>query len=178
MKGLFQLSASTPILLVLLMTASACTRVYLAPPGPPGRDGRAFFGIDYDYQHPYRYWDNNPSIPNNPEIGFYYGTFPGIYEFEYFINPQEYWYGTYQVWINPGGPGQPNGAPGIDGLDTYLMLICNPDGFYAERFNSYKSLPAGGDSLVVAGENYRIVMQRTTLSERVAHPPKYRPGKR
>lgn len=175
MKAL--LRPASLILFAILVVGSACTRVYIAPPGPPGRDGQAFFGIDYDYQHPYSYWDNNPSMPNNPEIGFYYGTFPGTYQFEYFINPYEYWYGTYQIWINPGTPGQPNGVPGIDGMNTYLMLICNPEGFYEERFNSYKTMASDSDSLVVEGENYRVVMQKTHVDDRPANSPKYRLNK-
>lgn len=160
-------------LAAVLLIASACTRVYIAPPGPPGRDGRAFFGIDFDYQHPYSYWDNNPAVPDNPAIGQYYGTFPGQYAFEYFINPQEYWYGTYAIWINPGGPGQPNGVPGIDGMDTYLLLICNPEGFYEERFNSYKQAPGEAATWVWEGDNFRVTLRKATVSER---PPQQAPA--
>ena len=91
--------------------------------GPDGRDGRAFFGVDYEHRAPYSYWDDNSAIPFNPALGEYYTTRPGIYEFEYFINPHDYFYGTYEVWINQGGHGGSNGEPGYDGMDTYLMLI-------------------------------------------------------
>ncbi len=159
-------------LAAFVLLAAACTRVYIAPPGPPGRDGRAFFGIDFDYQHPYSYWDNNPAIPNNPAVGQYYGTFPGLYEFEYFINPHEYWYGTYEIWINPGTTGQPNGVPGIDGMDTYLLFICNPEGFYEERFNSYKRARGTANAWVWEGENFKVTLQKTTVNARTPrHSP-------
>ncbi|MCB0409103.1 MAG: hypothetical protein KDD29_02725, partial [Flavobacteriales bacterium] len=87
-------------------------------PGPPGRDGRAYFGVDYEHRAPYSYWDNNKSIPYNPVIGDYYRTSPGLYDFEYFINEYDYWYGTYEIWVNRGGPGGPHGEPGYNGLDT------------------------------------------------------------
>lgn len=147
--------------------------------GPPGFDGRAFIGIDYDYHHPYSYWDDNPSIPTNPHMGNYYPTWSGLYSFEYFINPFEYWYGTYEIWINHGGPGLPSGERGIDGMDTYLMLICNPEGFYFERFNSYKTVPETVDGKLVYdgrvdGYNFRITMQKAHVDERKPQEPKYR----
>lgn len=153
------------IVTLLSLSLTSCDPAYIGY-GYPGRDGRAFFGINYDYAHPYSYWDNNPSVPDNPAIGHYYPTFPGLYEFEYFINSVDYWYGTYEIWINPGGPGGPNGMPGIDGMDNYLMLICNPDGFYFHDFNSYKTLHPGKDSLVIETEHYRITLRKATIHER------------
>lgn len=163
-----QRQRNSSILLFLVVTLwvyASCTRSYTAP-GPPGRDGRIFFGIDYDYQHPYSYWDNNPDVPNNPIPGNYHLTHSGTYDFEYFINPTDYWYGTYTLWANAGGPGGPHGRPGIDGMDTYLMLICNPEGYYEERFESYKKETPLGKQIIVEGANYRIVMYKTNTMKR------------
>ena len=161
----------------LLMISTSCRPAQRF--GPPGFDGRAFVGIDYDYQHPYSYWDDNTSVPANPHMGHYYATWPGLYHFEYFINPFQYWYGTYEIWINSGGPGLPGGERGMDGMDTYLMLICNPEGFYFDRFNSFKVAPeVVNGKLVYDGEahglNVRITMQKTSLKERAAQEPKFK----
>jgi hypothetical protein len=146
-------------------------------PGPDGQPGEAFFGVDYDYALPYSYWDDNRSIPFNPVLGTYYPTGTGIYNFEYYINPYDYWYGTYQVFRNAGQLGGSGGRPGADGADTYLMLICNPDGFYEVRSN-YKVAGALGETIVIeetVGENrFRIEMTRTNTDLRPSvNEPKY-----
>ena len=142
-------------------------------PGPRGIDGNAYFGVDYEINAPYSYWDNNRSVPYNPILGDYYFTMPGVYEFEYFINPHDYWYGTYEIWINPGGPGGPRGEPGYNGLDTYLMLICDPDGFHQHRHNARTS----NEPLVIERHdgkyNYKITIQKASVSTRPAQKPKY-----
>ena len=143
-------------------------------PGPNGRDGRAFFGVDYEHHAPYSYWDNNNSIPYNPILGEYYPTQPGVYDFEYFINPHDYWYGTYEVWINRGGLGGPHGEPGYDGIDTYLMLICDPNGFH-EHTDGYRT--TGSEPIVIEKKEgqlyYKITIQKGNIESRPAHEPKY-----
>lgn len=143
-------------------------------PGPNGRDGRAFYGVDYEHRAPYSYWDNNNSIPFNPVLGEYYRTNPGLFEFEYFINPRDYYYGTYEVWVNRGGIGGPNGEPGFDGIDTYLMLIADPDGYHvhADGYRANDSEPIVIEKKI--GEfNYRITIQKGNVLTRKAHEPKY-----
>jgi hypothetical protein len=170
------------ILIAAFLAVALQSCVYVAPdptPGPPGRLGRAFFGVSYDNYMPYSYWDNNPSIPYNPTLGSYYPTATGLYEFEYYVNPHEYWYGTYQIFINPGGPGGPHGQPGYDGLDTYLMLICNPWGFYEERSNARLMPSDNGEELVVEvkekDQHFIIKMKKTTVHERpTEHEPKFK----
>ncbi len=164
----------------LSLLLSSCVFVVDPVPGPDGRPGDAFFGIDYDYALPYSYWDNNASIPNNPILGSFYPTNSGVFDFEYFINPYEYWYGTYQVFRNAGGPGGPDGQPGVPGRDTYLMLICNPDGFYMEHAGYKTEVPLGETVLIeeLAGtDRIRIEMTRTTVQERPSDKePKYLNG--
>ena len=145
-------------------------------PGPHGRDGEAYFGVDYEHRAPYSYWDDNNSVPFNPVLGEYYHTYPGVYEFEYFINRDDYYYGTYEVWNNQGGIGGVHGEPGYDGIDTYLMLITDPDGFHehADGYN-YKS----GTSEPIAIEkkigeqNYKITIQKSNIKMRKAKTPKF-----
>ena len=144
-------------------------------PGRNGRDGRAYFGIDYEHTAPYSYWDDNKAIPFDPALGEYYPTYPGIFEFEYFINEDEYWYGTYEVWINEGGFGGAHGEPGYDGMDTFLMLITDPNGFHehAEGYRLDQTLP-----VVIEKQDgklkYKITIQKGNIDERKAHQPKFK----
>lgn len=165
------------ILSGLSLTLSSCVFVVDPMPGPNGPAGAAYFGVDYDYAMPYSYWDNNPSIPTNPILGSFYPTSAGVFEFEYFINPYEYWYGTYRIFRNAGGPGGSNGEVGLAGADTYLMLICNPNGFYEERGN-YKMDAAMGETVVIeqlfGNERIRIELTKTTTDIRPSDKePKY-----
>ncbi|MGB0918123.1 MAG: hypothetical protein ACPGU4_11075, partial [Flavobacteriales bacterium] len=66
MKSLFK-TLSVAIGVTALLTS--CVVVVDPVQGPDGRPGEAYFGIDYDYDMPYSYWDNNPNIPNNPILG-------------------------------------------------------------------------------------------------------------
>lgn len=166
------------LLLFIVSTLTSCYTV-VNTPGQNGRNGRAFFGVNFQYRAPYSYWDNNPAIPNNPRLGQYYPTAPGIYRFEYFVNPYDYWYGTYEIYINLGGPGGPNGMPGPDGMDTYLMLFCDPHGFYT-HFNQYRTSGDYEDEstpIVLertdAGKKYRITMQKGNTLQREAQTPKF-----
>ena len=153
--------------------------------GPSGMDGRVFFGIDYDQVMPYSYWDNNPNVPNNPYFGDYYQTEAGVYDFEYFVNPYEYWYGTYETYQVYGEPGGLGGVAGADGADTYLLLICNPDGFYFEGWEEctcYRNIQADG-TMVIDGSDrehrFHIEMKKANISERPSkHLPKLRSNER
>ena len=154
--------------LFFLSLLSSCVYVVDAP-GPDGRPGNAYYGVDYRVHMPYSYADNNPAIPYNPVLGNYYLTQPGTYEFEYFVNPYDYWYGTYSVYINPGEPGGPRGYAGRDGRDTYLMMICEYDGFYEIRgmgktdTNADKTVTISG---MDSNNRYEVTMTRTSVSER------------
>ena len=162
----------TTLIISTLLLFSSCV-VIDNTPGPNGRDGIAYFGVDYEHQPPYSYWDNNKSIPFNPALGEYYRTYPGVYEFEYFINEYDYWYGTYEVWVNHGGLGGSYGEPGYDGLDSYLMLITDPNGFHTHEHNGKKSM----EPIVIENMdekfNYKITIQKGNKLSRQANKPKY-----
>ena len=166
---------------VMLMTCalslSSCIIHEVTPPGPPGKSGNAFYGVDFEIAHPYSYWDNNPAVPYNPNLGFYYQTPPGIFEFEYYVNPIEFWYGTYQIWVNPGSPGRPYGEPGFNGLDSYLMLICTPDGYYEYRADGGFKTGGPDDPIIIEKkdgiQNFRITLYKGDPALRKTHEPKY-----
>jgi hypothetical protein len=149
--------------------------------GPDGRDGKAFFSIDYDWNPPYSYWDNNPSMPDNAFYGEYYRTNPGVYDFEYYVSPWEYWWGTYEVFVYPGMPGQPNGIPGANGSDTYLKMICNDEGFYFEGdvdCTCIRTVEANGDIVVEvkdAERHFKVTMRKALVKDRpsVNQPKKH-----
>jgi len=170
----------TVILLMATIAFGACHNhqdyhIHDIGPGPHGRDGFAFLAIDYTWSHPYSYWDDNPDIPYNPLIGHAHQTFPGIYEFEYFIDPWEYWYGTYEIWINLGGPGGPHGEPGFDGADNYFTLFCDPDGFWMDLESGFYKKDAS-DEIVIEKQDenvtMRITMKKAHVKDRKAHEPK------
>ena len=159
------------IAMAVTMSLSGCIVVADYEFGPFGQDGRAFFGVDYDIREPYSYWDNNPSLPNQIWYGEMYRSSPGTYDFEYFINQDEYWYGTYTLITNPGEPGQPYNVPGLDGEDTNLLLICNDNGFYFEFWENCNCLRSGSENhQVIEMDNgkhsFKIEMTKTTVRDR------------
>jgi hypothetical protein len=168
MKNFFQV-----LIFTLPLFFTSCIVVDNTP-GPYGRDGEAYFGVDYEHSAPYSYWDNNKSIPYNPVLGEYYYTQPGVYEFEYFINAHDYWYGTYEIWVNRGGVGGPHGEPGYDGLDTYLMLITDPNGYHTHS-DGYRVNDS--EPIVIEKKegkyNYKITIQRGSTVTRKSQQPKY-----
>ena len=50
-------------------------------PGPHGRDGSAYFGVDYEHSAPYSYWDDNFCVyrPNNREYAKRYSIFVCVF---------------------------------------------------------------------------------------------------
>jgi len=147
-----------PLLAVIIISMSSC--IYVDDTGPRGRDGQAYFSVDYHFSMPYSYWDNNPGIPDNPYLGDYYRTQEGDFDFEYFINPYDYWYGTYSIYRNYGGPGGSYGEAGYDGIDTYLTLYCDPNGWHEDRYE-YK------DNTTVTREKDRITVSIETDEGRI-----------
>ena len=71
----------------------------------------------------------------------------------------------------------PSSSGSVSSLDTYLMLICNPDGFYEERGN-YKRSAEIGETIVIeemVGNNkIHIELTKTTTNIRpTVNEPKY-----
>jgi len=167
--------------LFVVITFSSCIEVY--DHGPHGRDGDAYFGVDYHFSPPYSYWDNNPSLPENPYLGDFYWTDAGVYDFEYFVNPYDYWYGQYTVYRNYGTHGGAYGEAGLDGLDTYLMLFCDPNGWHEDRFEYRQNVTVTReqDKVTVevneAGQKFKLEMRKTdVLSRPSTQKPKFELG--
>lgn len=163
-------------LMVIFMTSCINYTDY----GQRGEDGRAYFGIDYDFNPPYSYWDDNMSVPQNPYFGEFYRSEPGIYDFEYFINPWEYWWGTYTLYENEGEWGGTNNTPGQPGADTFFLLICNENGFYSETWEDdwYRTAVNENGTVLIEGTDgarFKLEMRKSTVTERPAKGnPKFR----
>ena len=178
MKNLTKSIKSFWLLLTIGVFMTSC--VVYTDQGPKGPDGKVYFGIDYDYNPPYSYWDNNSSVPLNPYFGEVYRTEEGTYDFEYFINPWEYWWGTYTLYENEGEWGGANNTPGLPGDDTFFLLICNDDGFYHETWDECgcRAMENPDGSVTVEGVNkqkFRVEMKKSTVMERPAKEnPKFK----
>ncbi|MES2627888.1 MAG: hypothetical protein V4616_02870 [Bacteroidota bacterium] len=168
------------IFLLTALVAISLTSCVIIPdtPGPRGYSGNAYFGISYDRYEPYSYWDNNPDIADNPYFDEYYPTYTGLYDFEYFVNREDYWFGTYEIWVNPGEPGRPGGVAGRNGMDTYLMLVCNPNGPYEDRkaaskLEVTKNTDGSLQYMVRNADGWmKVTMQKASRATRTPHQPK------
>jgi hypothetical protein len=103
----------------------------LASCGVSGDPGHCYISIDWEYYNEdyrvYYYDDNNPEVPELDLIdaGYYYDSYPGIYEYSYESEDEHNWYsytGTYTLIQNLGFQG---GLfhDGLDGADTYFDLF-------------------------------------------------------
>ncbi|MFK7756293.1 MAG: hypothetical protein AB8B53_05100 [Flavobacteriales bacterium] len=171
MKNLKHIIGSLATVIFMSAVMSSC--ITITDQGPRGQNGNVYYGIDYDYNPPYSYWDNNNSIPNNPFFGEFYRSNRGTYDFEYFINPWEYWYGTYTLHRNLGEPGGAYNTPGRDGDDTYLLLICNDNGFYFEGWDEclcYRTQNEDGSINITGSDElhgkFELTMKKASVTER------------
>ncbi|MCH8331362.1 MAG: hypothetical protein IH946_08260, partial [Bacteroidetes bacterium] len=92
------------------------------------------------------------------------------------INSHEYWYGTYEIWINHGEPGGPYGEAGRDGADNYFMLICNPWGFHSHINGTSIGKKWEDEEIVIErddnSQGFRITVRKTTVDDRTPRSPK------
>lgn len=102
--------------------------------GPNGVAGPAYFGLSYACCAPTYVWTNNTAIPPTFRYGDYYNSLPGSYRLYYegrqlvgCCYTEYYWDVTFTVWVNPGTNGG-CGYAGTNGLPSYLMIACGPDG--------------------------------------------------
>jgi len=178
MKGITNILRTLIMLAIVPAFMTSC--VHYTDQGEQGLDGRVYFGIDYDFTPIYSYWDNNFSVPENPYFGEFYRTEPGIYDFEYFINPYEYWWGTYSLYQNPGEWGGTYGQQGLNGADSFFLLICNQNGFYSETWDERRSritMDADGFTTIETNgeQKFKLVMKKSHVRDRPARgTPKYK----
>lgn len=127
--------------------------VFTGCPNGTGEDGDAYVAIDYNFSMPYSYEDNNDRTDDPVEYGHFYKCEPGEYEFEYYVDRNQFWYGTYEVIVNEGGGGDLISG-GQDGADTYLILWCDPAGPEEERYEIDSVSPSDHDRDMVAFTQY------------------------
>jgi hypothetical protein len=120
--------------------------------GIDGDPGHCYFAVDWEYYNEdhgvYYYEDNNDEVPDSDEIvsGWYYESYPGVYDYFYEAEDPEFWYrynGFYELLQNSGSPG---GLlhDGLDGADTKFKLF-----LYIEAMDSlvYTSGPKSAPSV-------------------------------
>jgi hypothetical protein len=136
--------------------------------GVEGDPRHCYVSIDWEYYNEdygvYYYEDNNPDVPDLDEIepGWYYESYPGVYDYYYESEDPDYFYdytGFYELFQNPGTAG---GLlhDGLDGADTYFDLYL----FVRARkgldgTGGLKSVPSGQPgattpSAIMAGEGF------------------------
>jgi hypothetical protein len=137
---------SAPLALVFVLVSmfslsgcfvETCHDCNTPPPctyGPNGVPGPAFFGLDWSAAQPTYVWTNNACIPPYFRYGDYYNSYPGNYHLYYegrFLNgccyTEYFWEVDFVVWVNVGTTGG-CGYAGVNGLPSYLMLVCGPNG--------------------------------------------------
>lgn len=156
------------LLLVIMSSSCEINHEY----APQSRDGESYFGVDYHFSPPFSYWDDNPAIPYEICLGDFYWSEPGIYEFEYFVNSFDYWYGNYTLYQNYGFADAPYSEPGMDGIDTYHTLFCDPNGWHEDRFDNKENVKVHRDKdhLVVDiqknGTRFQMEMFKTDIISR------------
>lgn len=131
--------------------------VYYDYEGRDGRDGDAFFKINWEESEPYLI-DAGGVIPTNFYYDTYYKTNPGYYvvyyEYEYFtefgrvIEPYEI---EVEVFNYEGEDGDRN-YDGKDGDDVYFELVLFPDGYDYYHQVDYKSEQVNERTLITRKE--------------------------
>ncbi|MBP6638729.1 MAG: hypothetical protein KAY96_03175 [Bacteroidia bacterium] len=130
--------------------------------GPNGAPGPAFFGLDWTgYSAPTYVWTNNTGIPPTFQYGTYYNSLPGNYHLYYegrFIDgccyTEYFWEVDFVVWVNVGTAGG-CGYAGLNGLPSYLMIVCGPNGPGNIRTNK---LAEQGIEMTILSENANEVI--------------------
>lgn len=148
----------------LVQTCSDCNTPPPCTWGPNGVPGPAYFGLDWTgCCAPTYLWTNNTAIPPTFAYGTYYNTLPGTYQLYYegrWLNgccyTEYYWNVDFVVWVNAGTAGG-CGFAGTNGLPSYLMLICGPDGPGTIRTN--KLAEQGIDVSVISENANEVIVQ-------------------
>jgi len=155
----------------LLLFLSSCQKEYW---GYDGFDGKAFIALSWTDSEPDYIDPGTNAIPSNFYWDDYYRIHPGIYTLYYdgVVGTRngwvEYaWEVDYEIWINYGEPGS-RFYDGMDGLDNYFVLECNPYGpdifldLKSKSLNSnYKIISSTDDMKVVLTENEYFSMKAT-----------------
>ena len=120
------------VLGIILLSLSSCQKDFW---GYDGFDGRAYLALSWSEAEPEYIEPGSNSIPAFFYWDEYYRTDPGLYTMYYDgyywdRGWVEYaWEVDYEIWINYGERGGPF-YDGMDGLDNYFVIECNPFGPY------------------------------------------------
>lgn len=165
---------------LMMLFMSSCEVNYY---GTPGRDGRAFLAITWDYVEPEYLDAGTGAIPRVFEWGRFYQTNSGIYTLYYEGHVQNgmqlssyAWETDYEIWRNPGeAPG--TYYDGADGADNYFTLECSPYGPYVYRDN-YKTTEINKKyTLLEESENKIVVLQKNKQFSMKITYKKVEPGR-
>ncbi len=146
-----------------------CNTCFPPPPpcsyGPNGYPGPAFFGLDWTVVQPSYVWTNNTCIPPVFHYADYYNSMPGTYHLYYegrVLNgccyTDYYWEVDFVVWVNAGTLGG-CGYAGADGLPSYLMIVCGPNG--PGDFRTNKLQEAGITTTIISQSSQEVIVQYT-----------------
>lgn len=170
MKKLYKTLPMIAILLGLLLGTSGCI-VHTDPPCYPGRDGlpgQAFLELDWTTVTPSYVWTNNTAIPPVFRYGTFYQSYTGTwdlyYEGSYFAGccPVEFfWDVRFDIWAHPGTYAQ-CGYDGINGPDSYLTLLLDPNGPIEQRINKTGT---DGDVLKVISQTDKEIIVEKSVGE-------------
>jgi len=110
--------------------------------GDDGQPGSAAISFTWDW-YVDSYDDSNPDTPTWIYEYTNYGTSPGTYSYTYYcsdvIGNYWYWYGTYNIYVNPGEEGGwfSDGDNGSDNFFRFGLYGSGPD-FYLLKPNPDK----------------------------------------
>ena len=171
------------IAVVLLLFLNSCQKEYW---GYDGFDGKAFIALSWTGAEPDYIDPGTNAIPSDFYWDEYYRIHPGIYTLYYdgMVGTSngwvEYaWEVDYEIWINYGEQGS-RFYDGIDGLDNYFVLVCNPYGpdifldLKSKSLNSnYEIISSTDDMKVVLTKNEYFSMKATYRKvEKRTHAPR------
>jgi hypothetical protein len=138
----------------IIILAVAVVTAAVAGCGQPGADGDAYIAYSWAVG-PITIATNDPAFAGASYIynGEFRQTSPGVYDFEYTAWDDSYWWGWYEIYVNPGEDGGAFGA-GDDGADLYFEVLCLSTGasFYVwEDLASAALGTEGTEPLAVLG---------------------------
>jgi len=126
MKKIKRMKMFAPVIL-LLMGLTGC---YYE--GGSYRHGDVYLALEPDQDRWVKYyWDNNPSVPEQYEWGYFYPTESGLFEYEYALGDGWVYYGTYYLERELGNAGGP-GYASSDGQDRYYSFYCYSGGGFSD----------------------------------------------
>ena len=145
------------VIIAVIFAAAALTGC-----GQPGADGEAYTAYSWVYG-PITIATNDPAFAGLSTVynGEFRKTSPGVYDFEYIAWDDSYWWGWYEIYVNPGEDGGLFG-PGEDGTDLYFEVVCLSTG---PSFYVWEDLGSAGVSGSRATDSQPLAVLGAGLAE-------------